>query len=111
MKLSVKAALYSAFVCPGAGHLLQGYKYRGYGFIALTLISLVTLIKPILDVSQRIADQIVSGELPLDPAAIMKTIHQSVYSEILVTANLGLILLIACWIVALLDCIREGVKS
>ncbi|WP_133405585.1 hypothetical protein [Parashewanella tropica] len=109
MKPSVKAALYSAFVCPGAGHLLQGHKYRGYGFIALTLLSLIMLINPIFDVAQRISNQILNGEIALDPTVIMKAIHLSVYKDILVTANIGILLLIGCWVLALLDCIREGV--
>ncbi|MCL1076781.1 hypothetical protein D5R81_01485 [Parashewanella spongiae] len=111
MHIALKAGLYSAFVLPGSGHLLLKKRYRGYAFIAVTLISLIMLLQSIMAISQQVADKIVSGELPIELGQIMAEIHQGIYGELLVSAGFEFKLLVACWLLSTIDSIREGLKA
>ncbi|MBE8167697.1 MAG: hypothetical protein HAW66_04980 [Shewanella sp.] len=111
MHIALKAGLYSAFVLPGSGHLLLKKRYRGYGFITITLISILMLFQSIMAVSQKIADKILNGALPIEFGQILAEIHQGIYGELLTSAGFEFKLLIACWLLSTVDSIRVGLKA
>ncbi len=111
MKQTTKAILFTAFVFPGSGHLILKKRLRGWIYILVTIGAFALLMQKIMVIANRIASEIVSGTIPLDPVKIMQLIHQSVYQDILFSASVGLQVLIGCWLVALIDCIVISRKS
>ncbi|MBM7071462.1 hypothetical protein JQC92_05345 [Shewanella sp. 202IG2-18] len=105
MKPSTKALLFSAFVFPGSGHFILKQRLRGWVYIIVTVGAFALLMQKIMEIANKIANEIVAGSIPLDPAKIMQLIHQSVYQDILLSASMGLKVLIACWLMAIFDCI------
>ena len=113
MKNTTKAILFSAFVLPGTGHLILKKTCRGWFYILITIGAFALLMQKIMAVSNRIAHDIIAGNIPLDPVKIIQIIHQSAYQEILFSASMSIKILIACWFIALIDCflvIRERKK-
>ncbi|MCF1426780.1 MAG: hypothetical protein LPD71_09215 [Shewanella sp.] len=104
MNREMKALLLNAFVCPGSGHLLLGKKWQGWGIVVLGTISLTLMMTDILSVSQQIADGILAGRLPLDPANIIAEVQLRIQSIKGITSAFWL--LIATWAIAVLDSIR-----
>ena len=66
MKLSTKAALYSAIVFPGAGYFIVKNKLRGGIALSISLGCLVVFMIEAFNKAQIIAGKIVSGEIPYD---------------------------------------------
>ena len=108
MKQVTKAILFSAFVCPGAGHYILKKYYRAVFFLVVTIAALFILMRQIMTIAQGIANDIVTGKIPIDVVQIMQAIHNSVYGELLHLTSLGVQALIACWFIALVDCYRVG---
>lgn len=70
MKSKVVAALLSAFVLPGAGQWYLGRKRRGIAFLVVGLAAGLAFAGHALDDASAVADQVLSGSVALDPAAI-----------------------------------------
>src|SRR4051812_18356428 len=70
MQRAVPAALLSALVFPGAGHLYLRRRARACAFIVPTLVAAVVFVGDVARRASGLADQVVAGTLPLDPAAI-----------------------------------------
>ena len=66
MKLSTKAAIYSAVIFPGAGFFIVNKKRTGYAFLIMTLACLWPIIHEVFYKSRIIVDKIVQGELAND---------------------------------------------
>ena len=110
MKKSVKSALISALVFPGAGHL---YLRRYVVGSLLTLISIITLyilVANAIDVALSVADKIESGGVPLDTSNISKLVsQQSQHTER--SSNIATLLLCVAWIVGVVDSYRVGLAQ
>ena len=74
MKKPLKAALLSALVYPGAGHLFLRRYPIAFAFIGAFSYLLISLIAPIYEVSQKVMLQISSGELALNLEAISQSV-------------------------------------
>ncbi|MGB0893394.1 MAG: hypothetical protein ACPGUD_03235 [Parashewanella sp.] len=111
MKLSVKAILFSAFVAPGSGHILVGKRLQGYSLLAITLIALIMLLNHIMRIANQISQEILSGAIPFDIIKITQAIHQSMYADIFASGRWEFQLLVFCWLVALVDCVRMAIKE
>ncbi|WP_144212426.1 hypothetical protein [Shewanella donghaensis] len=98
MKKSVKAALLSAFICPGVGHLYIGKKAIGWGIIAACFISLCTIMTIVIQRAQAIADDIVAGNIPLDFNSIYAAVHDSVTLNLPPSMSVATWILVICWI-------------
>ncbi|WP_297896810.1 hypothetical protein [Shewanella sp.] len=110
MKKAFTAGLLSAFIAPGSGHFYLKHKRTALVFFALAVISLVLLLSQIYQVAQVIALDIQNGILPLDIGVISAEITQQTQTTIANASELlyGFIL---CWLVALLDSVRLGLKQ
>ena len=110
MKKSVKAALISALVFPGAGHL---YLRRYVIGSLLTLISIITLyflIANAMDVAFSVVDKIESGEVPLDTSSITNLVsQQSQHTER--SSNIATLFLCVAWMVGVIDSYRLGLAQ
>lgn len=66
----LKAVLLSAFVCPGAGQFLLGYKKLGGCFVLISMVCLGILTYFAIEQAQVISAKILAGEIPLVFSAI-----------------------------------------
>ncbi len=110
MKISNKAALYSAIVFPGAGYFIVKRKPLAYLFLGLTLLCLWPLSREIFYKANRIAEQILQGSLPYSITSIREQIHSmpGLLSQQTITGiSIALILL---WSLGILDAYRVGKK-
>lgn len=105
MSKAVTAGLLSALVAPGSGHLYLKHTLSGCVFLAIALLTLTSLLLPILAMAQDIAREVQSGGL--DIAAITNEVSQRSADIAAKTAGNGY-LFILCWFIALVDSIRLG---
>lgn len=111
MKKAFIAGLLSAFIAPGCGHFYLKYKRRALVFFVLTVLNLGLLLLQVIQVAQLIALDIQSGLLPLDMGVIAAEVAQQTTATIGDSANKLMYSLILCWLVALLDSVRLGLKQ
>ncbi|MFG0457278.1 hypothetical protein [Shewanella mangrovisoli] len=110
MKKALTAGLLSAFIAPGSGHFYLKHKCSALVFFCLAVISLMLLLMQIYQVAQVIALEIQNGTLPLDVGVISAEITQQTQTT-MANANELLYGFLLCWLVALLDSIRLGLKQ
>ena len=70
MKRPLAAALLSALVFPGAGHLYLRRYGRACAFLVPSLLCTAYLLDDVVSRASALAEQVLSGKLALDPAAI-----------------------------------------
>uniref|UniRef100_Q0HZC5 DUF5683 domain-containing protein n=1 Tax=Shewanella sp. (strain MR-7) TaxID=60481 RepID=Q0HZC5_SHESR len=110
MKKALTAGLLSAFIAPGSGHFYLKHKRSALVFFSLAVVSLMLLLMQIYQVAQVIALEIQNGTLPLDVGVISAEITQQTQTT-MANANELLYGFLVCWLVALLDSIRLGLKQ
>lgn len=108
MRKSIKAALFSILLFPGAGHFsLKRYR-RGMIFFIPALLILLFLINYSINKAYQIADQIMSGNIPLDPESVSNLISQSPTGAELFRLQTAMWVMAICWIIGAIDSIRLG---
>ena len=108
MKPAAKALLFSAFIVPGAGHFhLKKFK-SGLLFLALTGLSMTTIINHYVQIARRVLEKINAGETGLDIASISQQINaqQALQNPMAVSIAWGL--LVAVYLICLADTYRVG---
>lgn len=106
MKASIKAALISALVFPGLGHLALRRGTRGLLFIVPALLAAGYLLRTTLALAANIVAEINSGALPLDPLLVVERVHSSGIDN--PATNLAALVCIVCWIGSVLDALWLG---
>lgn len=101
MKTSTKAVMLSVLIFPGVGHFVLKQPLRGLAFLAPALAAVVYIMQDAVEQADRIAGQILSGSMPLDPAAMAAQIEQS--SGNTLWANVASAVVLLCWIGAAAD--------
>jgi len=109
MKKSLKAALFSAFIFPGAGQLLLKKYFSAIYFIAFTCVGLYLLFSNLLEKTQVILDKVQSGEISADIAAITAEVHQQTVNAT-GTLTPALVILLVAWLVSVVEAYRVGAK-
>ena len=109
MDRSVKAALISALVFPGAGHLYLKRGARACLFLLPALAAVMVFLNDAMDQATVIADQIMSGRMPADPAALAAQIEQQGGGSAI--SNVAAAVMIICWIGATVDAYLLGKKT
>ena len=108
MTTSIKAALLSALVFPGAGHFFLKRHLRGLVLTLATIASLYFLISGVVERALQITDKIQRGEVQLDVAAITELISvQPTGSEIQII-NIASAVLMLAWLIGIVDSYRIG---
>ncbi|NOZ75136.1 MAG: hypothetical protein GXO90_07115 [FCB group bacterium] len=102
MNRQTKALLFSAFVFPGAGHLLQGRKMRGWIFIATELLLMILFIWQTVQVALGAMAQLEAGGTIPNMAAVT-TIATEAVAAVGPALSRLLRLILAVWFVSLLD--------
>ncbi|HEY8025602.1 MAG TPA: hypothetical protein VIF60_13610 [Burkholderiaceae bacterium] len=111
-KRAQKAALWSALVFPGAGHLFLKMYARGLVLFGSTVIAIVYIVHNLL--SRGLVEQVnnlvykaLDGELSPDPDAIAKLLDLGPDP---VTLDLASWLIVGCWIYGIVDSYRQGAR-
>jgi hypothetical protein len=108
MATSMKAALLSALVLPGAGHFFLKRHIRGIILACATIASLYFLISGVVKKAQHIVEKVQRGEVLLDVAAITELVSaQPADSEMHIITLASYVLLIA-WLIGIIDAYRIG---
>ena len=106
MNKSSKAVSLSAFVFPGAGHFFLkkhavGAILAGAAMTTLYLIGATVIVR-----AQQIAQQIQSGEVPLDIAAIAQLLSGQTTGIETQSLNLATAVFTVTWLVGIVDSYR-----
>lgn len=110
MKKSMKAALFSALVFPGAGHFLLKRRAIGWTLICITLLAIVLIIAQPMEAGMALMQKnMESGAMLFDPQ-IIEELDAVIRAELL-KWNAGWIMLIACWLAGIVDSYRIGLMQ
>ena len=110
MHKATKAALISAFIFPGCGHFYLKSKLRGAVFTLFSAGCLYVLITFAVDIANDISEKLLNGEIPLDVSRLMAEISSQLNGSAGDPANIASLLLLSCWVVAIVDSIILGRK-
>ena len=104
----MKAVLLSAFVFPGAGHFflkkyIPGAVLAGAAFAALYLV-----ITGIVERALQISEQIQSGEIQLDAAAIAELVSKQSTGAQTQLPDIAAAVLVVVWLIGIVDSFRVG---
>ena len=108
MKLSNKALLYSALIFPGGGHFLLRRYLPGSLLAGVAFACLVAIVMQVIDAAQKVSEQILAGEIPLDIGSIHEAVSTQAAAAESPATTIATWLLVACWIVAAIDAWRLG---
>jgi hypothetical protein len=111
MTKASKAALLSGLVFPGAGHMLLKQYLRGSVLMLSALIASSAIIRSIFQRALTIVDRINSSDTPVDTGAIAEMVASSASGANGLTENTAFIVLLACWLVGIIDSYRLGVAE
>jgi hypothetical protein len=108
MNKSLKAALFSAVVYPGAGHFfLKNYK-TCVAIVSIFSILLFLVVNEILSKTNLVVEKIESGEIPLDITAITEAVSRITSSTAAQEVNIKIYIMIIIWVIAILDSYKAG---
>ena len=108
MNKSTKAALLSALVFPGAGHLFLKKYLAGAGLAIAALGSLSLILADLIERALQVAAQIRTGEVPLEVAAIIELLTRQPTGGAAQLLNYAWMVLIFSWLLGVVDAYRVG---
>ena len=106
MNQSVKAALLSAFIFPGLGQIVNGYKKRGWAFVGAVAVLLVLIIYKLVQQAQMVLAEMQKKGTTIDFNEISKVSSEVVSFSDNLFLNIALLLLIVTWFVSIVDAYR-----
>lgn len=109
MKRSSRAALLSGLIFPGIGHLALKRYLRASILIVLTLAALKVIVTSTYQRALTVVDRINQGDIPVDSRALEEMVANSAGSGAgSLIENVAVIVLVACWLVGIIDAYRLG---
>lgn len=108
MSKSIKAALWSGLVFPGAGHLFLKCYGRGIGLIAVSAICLFIIVSKATEQALAVLEKIEAEGGMVDPNRIAELAFQASALAGTPTLTIATMVLIVCWIVGVADAYRLG---
>jgi hypothetical protein len=108
MTRSTKAALLSAFVFPGLGHIYLKQRLRGLLLAGVALVALVLVISNAVDTALQLSDAILSGELQPDSTSIAAALAAQPPDADALLVNGAYAALIIAWLFGIIDAWRTG---
>ena len=108
MKQSYKAALFSALVYPGSGHLMLKQYPMGLLLAGTATGCLGALVYRAFAIAGTISDKILMGEIPLDIARINDEISMQMAAGGSTMVTISTWLLVVCWVAGTADAFRLG---
>lgn len=108
MRQSIKAALLSGLVFPGAGHASLKRYQRGLVFFTPAMVALLYLVRHAMEQAYSIVDKIEQGVVPLDANAISALIAAPPDDATQLILTLASWAITVCWIAGIVDSYRLG---
>ncbi len=108
MKKSTKAALLSAFVFPGAGHIFLKKYIPGSALIGASLGGIFYLTSKTVERGLRITEKIQSGDGQLDVAVITELLSKQPTGTETQLINIATAIFIISWLIGIVDSYRVG---
>ncbi len=125
MKKSVKAAMFSAIVFPGAGHIFLKKYLLGASLIMVAGLMLTTFVQYVFQVIERVVNtlfvQVEQGQLSADVsdalARVFSLVHQFMAENITeippsallnISPKSALDIFVIIWLIAIIDAYRLG---
>jgi len=107
MKLSIKAALLSALIIPGAGHVFLKKYSMAVILISATSVALLLLVKQIIEKILMIKNELIDAVIAQNIQAIVDLITGLLNS---LNSTFSYVL-IFCWVLGLIDAYRLGKRQ
>ena len=108
MKRSLKAALLSAFIFPGAGHFyLQKYRW-GSLYVVTAFILLSLFVMNIINTVQQMINRLTEQGGLLDSVKMVQLISNQITVNGGQQVNLIISMLLVVWVVSVIDAYRVG---
>lgn len=108
MKTSTKAALLSALVFPGTGHLYLKHFLPGVVLLGSSLAALAYIVANAVDSAMQIAEQIQRGDGPVDIAGVTELLSQHSAAADGHRLDVATIVLLVAWLFGIFDAYRVG---
>jgi len=105
MNKSLKAALLSALIYPGIGHLSLKRYLSAIVLIIGFSIPMILLFKQIIEKANQVVAQIEHGQVGMDISSISNALNTTAGGS-MQTLNSYTYLMLAIWVIALLDIYR-----
>lgn len=111
MKTSTKAALLSGLVYPGVGQLVYHAYRRAIVLILLFSVTAYLYIEEVMNKYQPLVDKVKSGEVALNAQALAQEMAKNPITLDPLLVNSLTYTLLICWLVAIVDAYRIGIKK
>ena len=111
MNNSLKGALLSGLVFPGLGHVRLGYYKRGIALMFMVSASMVVVTLKAVRQAFIVLEKIELEGGVIDIKTITDTATQAVSANDSLIYNLGLLLIVICWIFGIVDAYLIGRKK
>lgn len=110
MKNSLKGALLSGLVLPGLGQVFFRHYLRGIALMFVTCASLSVMAALIVAKALPVLEKIAAGGGEIDVNMISTAVNQAATASDSLLFNGLLLLVLICWILAVVDAYRIGGK-
>jgi len=108
MSPPIKAALLSALVLPGAGHMYLKKTARAVALFITVFIALWIIISDAVAHANKIVNQMLTQGTAIDLNNISQISAQAAQNYDDTNSNLALVVLLICWFFAIVDSYRLG---
>ncbi len=109
MTRSIKAALLSGLIFPGAGHMVLKKYLRGSVLMLSALLALSVIVSKAIKQALTIVDRIDSGEIPVEAGAIAELASIPTSGAEGSISNIAALVVGAVWIIGIIDSYRLGI--
>ena len=111
MTRSTKAALLSGLIFPGIGHMVLKQYLRGSVLMISALIASSVIVTVVIQRALTIVDRINSDDIPIETGAIAEMVSNSTNGADSLIENISVIVLVACWLIGIIDSYRLGITQ
>ena len=108
MSKSKKAALLSALVFPGLGHLFLKKYAIAAGLVGTAFFALYWLVSKTVESTLQISEKIQSGEVQLDAASITELVSKQAAGAEAQSLDVATTVIVIVWLIAIVDSYRLG---
>lgn len=108
MSKSLKVALLSGLIFPGAGHLYLKSYGRGITLIGVSAICVFILMSKVFDQANAVLQKMQAEGSVFDPARIVELAAQTPPAADTPALGVATVGLIACWFIGVIDAYRLG---
>ena len=110
MKNSMKGVLLSGLVFPGLGQVMQKHYKKGIALMLAVLVGLLVFVVKATQQAFTILEKIESADGEIDMGTITNAAAQATATSDSLIYNIVLLLILACWVIGIVDAYRTGKK-